>query len=239
MLPIIILVALVIGGCFVYMKFFAGKAVANAHAAYNLALQTFEADEASFLNRYWNDENCFKLFKTVVADEAIVGIMSCDVHTKTLHRIGESIKSAITNTNTFDMNLYYLVATEKHLHFVGFDGKNSIVHDVFSIADIKSPTLKVETQKLTLTFTVQAQAYAFDLQGSFLGLPKFEVVEDFGKHMLRTQNDRNFNPYKRKYFKNDSAEDSIDFIVRHKYSKAFVMKLQIAFGIRFPDVYQY
>lgn len=241
MIPIIIVAVLIIGGYFAYMKFFAGKVIAGATNSYNKAQQEFETNEQTFLDKYWSDDNRFKPFKAAVSNESIVGMMSCSIPKNVTQKIGESIKSAITNTNTFDMNLYYLVAADANLHFLAFNGQNCVEHHYFSLNDIQSATLTPDKtgQKLPFLFTCNTENYTFDLQGALLGFPKFEVKEDASKVMLRTQNERNFNPYERIYFTDEMVGDSIDFIVRHKYSKAFIMKLQDKLGIRFPEIYQY
>jgi hypothetical protein len=60
--------------------------------------------------------------------------------------------------------------------------------------------------------------------------------------MLRTQNDRYFNPFERKFYANETELGDnayyIDLIVRQKINKNFMLKLEKELSIAFPDAFK-
>jgi hypothetical protein len=243
LIPIAVLVVVF----FFLSKFMKGK-VGGLHAQYQVALDEYNANEESFLSNYWDNENRFLWIKKNIPNETIIGLSGARETSSVGSKVKESILSSITNVNKFDMSNYYLVVTENNLHFLGFNGtdQQAFAHETLLFSNIKNADLRIDVATPLLSFDYEGKKAKFDLTGPVSGYPKFEVNESFTKNMTRTENDRNFNPYERKYSEN--SEDlgvnayNLNLIIRSKIFKGFMLKMEKDLGLKFPatyDLYRY
>jgi hypothetical protein len=142
--------------------------------------------------------------------------------------------------------MYYLAVTEKNLHVLGFNGEAAFLHDSYPFSKIEQSKLNAANtlsgETMQFTFNYEDMKLTFDLSGALLAYPKFDVIENTTKVMLRTQNDRYFNPFERKFYANETELGDnayyIDLIVRQKINKNFMLKLEKELSIAFPDVFK-
>lgn len=228
------------GGFAAWMFFFKDRVIGAAHAAWAQAQAHFDANEVSILGKYWSDENRFKPLQDAVPGETIVGITNASIPKKLGEKVMAGLEEAVTNTITFDMGSAYLILTDRTLHYVEYNGTGIVEQHSFPLSSVQSATLEVETSgPQKLSFTAAGQPQLFRVSGACAGYPRFEVDRSLAKDVLGHDRD---NPFYRIY-KAEDAElgemgPTLDQIVRRKYSKGFIERMQSQFGIRWPDMFQ-
>jgi hypothetical protein len=152
-----LLVGLVIFGAvffFVYKKMMGN--VGAIQDKYASTMVEYNANEAAFLAKYWDNENRFKLFKTTLAGEDIVGVRTCMASKTLVKKAIDSLVTAVTHTKKVDMSMYYLVATRSNLHLLGFNGENAFQNDAYPYNLIKNARLNTDNaasgKPMRLTF---------------------------------------------------------------------------------------
>lgn len=206
--------------------------------------EKFNANPQNYIDIYKNDPNRYKIFYDHIGDN-IVGITVGKFPESISSKMKEKFVSTITNVNKFDMSLYYLLATDNQLHILGTDGDNFFMDQAFDFNKIQNISFKPGNINLgkpnILSFDYEGNPYKIEIAGNMGGYPKFTVEKDIAKEMLRTNNDRNFNPYKRKYYtdENDMEDGNLSIIIPQHFNKNFLSKLEKELKIDFPQEYKY
>lgn len=178
----------------VYMKFYFPKQKEKYTQLDNEFNQEWNQNKDSILNEYLDDSNAFGLISEVTKGEKIIGMISSDKLPDSIkNKAKEAVVGAITFTKKVDMSLYYLVATDKALHYTGFDGEKCFIHDVFDYNQISERNLT----KNKFSFLYKNEKISFPVNSDFLiGYPRFNVHEI---SKTPTSNDRTTNYFVREY----------------------------------------
>lgn len=245
---VITVVILVVGGFFIYTKYVKPAMSGKYGEAYVEAQKEFDENRDKLLNEYFDDRNRFGMFKEAIGgDEKIEGIVSCVVPKSVGKSIGEGIKTGITGIKKVDMDLYFLVVTDKNLHHIDFNGENSVDHLVLSLGDIKNMTIaKASSLNLKdqitgiqgnidkMKFEYKDKEFSFNLYRSIVGYPRFEAVKDSN------------GQYGHSYFYDPTGgagyspkgmmtrEFMIDGMVKDFLYQAFKSNIEANFHIKFP-----
>lgn len=243
---IITIAILAVGGFFVY-KYVVQPQMANAGKGGAEALAEFDENKEKLIEEYFADENRFGLFKKVIADEQIKGFTSAVAPTSVGKVLGEELKTSITGVKKVNMDLYYLVVTDKNLHHLESNGDNIIDHTVFSLDNIEGVTiakaggLNLKDQMTGMTgdvdkmkFTYKGKEYNYNLYRAVIGFPRFKAVKD----AISGQ-------YGHTFYYNASGQSSgfgftltkemqIDYFVKNSFYESFKAELAAKLNAQFP-----
>lgn len=247
MLYTLIFLAILLLVYFGYMKFYYPKFKQKFEENEKQAKEEWEQNQEKIINEYLTNPNKFGLISDVTEGETIIGMMSGSLPEGFKSTVMKSLKDTITFTKSVDMSHYYLVATDKGMHYLGFDGEKCFINEVFDYNLIQL----VETTKKTLSFDYKNEKIKFNVDNespiALSGYPRFEVHE---RSKAATSNDRTLNYFVREYFAYEptdnasfkasnqiasfntgafqvSLEKSMDFKVREHFVKQFKQKMKI------------
>ncbi len=242
----VIMLGLMLGGCFVYMKFYLPKLKQKALENSENSQKEWVDKKEDLIKDYLTNSNKFGLIsKNIEEGEKVIGIVSTNSPKKsTKSKVLSGLKSAITLTEKVDMSLYYLFVTEKNLYYAGFDGETCFSNEVFDCSLIKdkvssdnSFTFKYKDEELNFNASLSSPAAALS------GYPRFNVHE---KSRIPTKDDRSKNYFVREFldieptnnvhFKGNnfsamggvSVENLLDAKVREYLATEFKNKLKLA-----------
>lgn len=242
----VLMLGLMAGGCFVYMKFYLPKLKQKGLENYEESQKEWVDKKEDIIKDYLTNPNKFGLIsKNVEEGEKVIGIVSTNSPKKsTKSKVLSGLKSAITLTEKVDMSLYYLFITEKNLYYAGFDGENCFFNEVFDsnlitdkVSSDNSFTFKYKEEELNFKVSLSSPG------GALNGYPRFNVHE---KSRIPTKDDRSKNYFVREFldieptnnvdFKGNnfgamsgmSAESLLDVKVREYLATEFKNKLKLA-----------
>lgn len=145
-----IIVAIVaIAVFFLVFNMFFKKGVINKHqGAYAEAEALYKGNEEKYKEEYLSDPKKFKLINDVIpSDEVISGFSNCSEYKTAGEEIKRQVIKAAANVEIYNANIPFLVATDKNLHYIEFNGEKSVDHMIFDYSEMKF--LKVEEGKIT------------------------------------------------------------------------------------------
>lgn len=172
LIPLII-IGLFLGGYFFYMKFYYPKYKEKWESSQKEVDQEWQENKEEILNEYFTDPNRFGLISDVTQGEKIIGIISGKLPDSFKSKAKEAIVGAITFTKKVDMAAYYLVATDKGLHYTGFDGEKCFLHEVFDYNHI----MEKKMTNTNFSFVYKNEKFPFSIQQMIEGFPRFNVHE--------------------------------------------------------------
>lgn len=243
----IIILGLLGVGYWAFMKFYYPKFKQQFEENEKVVQEEWLQKKDEIISEYLTNSNKFGLISDIAKDEKVLGIMSAKIPDGFKSKLFSGIKDAVTFTKSVDMAHYYLVATDKGLHYTGFDGEKCFINEVF---DYNYVTNK-QTTKNALTFNYKDEKLKFNLDNDNIygisGYPRFAIHE---RSKAATSNDRTVNYFVREYFAIEptenahfkqsnqavsfnmdalkvSPEKTIDLKVREHFVKGFKQKLGI------------
>ncbi|MBS9766818.1 MAG: hypothetical protein KGV44_04685 [Flavobacteriaceae bacterium] len=192
----IIFLGLVLVGYFAFMKFYYPKMKAKYETSQKEFDEEWGNNKDQIMKDYLTDMNRFGLISQATQDEEIIGICSASLGKSMLKSLTssavEGLKSAITLTSKVDMSKSYLVATDKGLHYMSFDGEKCIVNEVFQYREI----IGKEFSKEKFNFIYKNDKIQFNVSEMISGYPRFNIHERFREP---TKQDRSLNYFVREY----------------------------------------
>ncbi|WP_338768821.1 hypothetical protein WAF17_08585 [Bernardetia sp. ABR2-2B] len=212
--PIIIL-GLVLGGYFYYMKVYYPKFKEQYTAAHDEFESEWTQDKEKIVNEYFSNPNKFGLMSEITKGENIVGVISAKLPESFKSQAKEAIVGAITFTSKADMSLYYLVATDKGLHYTVFDGEKCILNEVFDYDNIEQETINENT----FSFVYKGEKFPFKKALLPAGYPRFNVHE---RSKTPTSNDRSVNYFVREFLAYETTNNA-----EYKQSNDAIPKLNL------------
>ena len=198
----------------IYMKFYFPKVRQQYEQLDNEFNQEWAQDKETVLSEYIEDSNKFGLLSDVTKGEKIIGILSSKGLPDSLKdKAKEAVIGALTFTRKVDMSLYYLVATDKALHYTGFDGEKCFFHEVFDYNQISERNMT----KNKISFFYKNEKISFPIEEMLTGYPRFNVHE-FSQ--TPTSNNRATN-----YFVREFLSYEITNNLEYKNAKSSIPKL--------------
>lgn len=198
----------------VYMKFYFPKMQEKYKQLDNEFNQEWNQNKEAVLSEYLDDPNKFGLISEVTEGEKIIGMLSSKGLPDSLkNKAKEAVIGAITFTSKVDMSLYYLVATDKALHYTGFDGEKCFVHEIFDYNQISERNMT----KNKFSFLYKNEKISFPIEEILVGYPRFNVHE-FSQ--TPTSNNRATN-----YFVREFLAYEITNNLEYKNAKSSIPKM--------------
>ena len=243
MIGLVITVIILLGlGMYVYPKFIKPMMSGKVGEAYTEALNDFNANKETIMGEYFADKDRFALFRQVIPDEQIVGIASFTEPKKVGKSITEGLKTSVTGVKKVNVDMFYMVVADKHLHAIEFDGENSIDHTVFDLAEVrdvevgrvsaKDQMMGVDGGLVRFKFKYKDNDYSYNLYKTMFGFPRFEPVKDvisgsWGvKYFYELGNVTSKNMMEK--------ATQIDQMVHHNLYEGFTGEINKKFKVNFP-----
>ncbi len=247
MVVTVIILAIILLAYLGFMKFYYPKFKEQYEQNEQSVQKEWNEKKDEIISEYFTNPNKFGLISDVTENETIIGMMSGHLPEDFKSKLLTGLKDAAALTRSVDMSHYYLVATDKGLHYVGFDGEKCFLNEVFDYNKI----FQAQTTKDSLTFEYKEEKLKFSIDNespiAINGYPRFDVHE---RSKAATSNDRSLNYFVREYFAYEptnnahfkqsnqvasfnmdglkvSPEKSKDFKVREYLVKEFKRKLNL------------
>jgi len=236
------IVVIAIIGIFMYLKviqpMLSGKLTQGATEAY----AEFNESRDRLLDEYYADRNRFGLFKQVIPDEQIVGIVNYAEPKKVGKSVAEGLKTSITGMKKVNVDMFYVILTDKNLHFIEFNGENSVDHTTFDLNEIsdltagrvsaKDQMMGVDGSLVRLKFNYKENEYSYNAYKTMFGYPRFEPVKDVINGTWGVSYFHDAGNADRKTIM--SKEGQIDALLKHSLYEGFTKGIADKFRINFP-----
>ncbi len=172
---IIIIAAIFLIGTPIYMKFVLPKMMAKMNANQAEAEQEWTEKSEELMDEFLTNSDKFGLLKQALQGQKLYGVYSGKMSEKVglWERLKERQKELITLTREVDMNIYYLVAAEDGLHYMGFDGERCVLNEVFDYGEIVEQKLTKESY----IFDYKEDKIEFNVLETLSYFPRFNVHE--------------------------------------------------------------
>ena len=179
-----------------FMKFYYPKFKQQYEQAYNESETDWNQNKDQILSEYFSNPNKFGLISQAVQGEKVLGLTSVHSAEKAswADTLKEKLVEEVTFTKSVNAALYYLVATDKGLHYTGFDGEKCFVNEVFDYSQISNP----RTTQKEIVFDYKGQKVDFYVENfpHAVGYPRFNIHE---RDKTATSNDRTRNYFVREF----------------------------------------
>ena len=159
----IVPIVLVFGGVMLYYtlvlkKKYSPQVQEENQQKLNEIEQELSSNKEKIVSDYYNDEAKLKPIKDVISDEKIIGTASC------LERqsAGEKAKNILTGNRVVIVDNFYLVLTDKALHYLEFNGSVAVEHDVFALQDLSG----VRVEKPSLADKAKFEVFSKNIGGN-------------------------------------------------------------------------
>ncbi|MCD8101778.1 MAG: hypothetical protein LUE26_04285 [Alistipes sp.] len=190
-LPMILMIGIVVIGWLLWMTVFQKKFSAKYAAMSGEVQKKFEENKDEIINSYLTGEDKYGILtKAVGDDEKVLGIASY-VEPKTVGKsLTEGIKTSITKVRKVNMDMFYMVITDKNLHAIESNGKNTVDHTVFALENIenakyskaspinvKNAVTGVSGDLNSFSFTYKGEKYQYNMYKIIAGYAMFTVTK--------------------------------------------------------------
>ncbi len=196
MIVTVVILGVILLAYLAFMKFYYPKFKQQYEQNEQKAQQEWSEKKEEIISEYFTNPNKFGLISDVTKGENIIGMISGHLPKDFKSKLMTGLKDTLTLTKSVDMGAYYLVATDKGLHYVGFDGEKCFINEVFAYENILRP----QTAKNSFSFEYKDEQFKFNVDDESIGLngyPRFAIHE---RSKAATSNDRTKNYFVREYF---------------------------------------
>lgn len=179
----VIMAAVILGGVAYYVLVLGPKFKAQYQAANAEFEKTWPAKAEAAIAESISNPNKYGLIQTALGEEKVLGFISAKRKEGLGKKALGELKDTITFSKTVDLGAYYLVAGDKDLHYMCFDGEKCVSHDIFEYSSIQSKELKLTQARNNDSFKMvyKGEDWAFDSHGTVDTYPRFNVHEVQGK----------------------------------------------------------
>lgn len=237
---IITIVIIAVIGVFVYIKFIQPMMSGKFTAGIAEAQGDFDANKDKLIEEYYADPNRFAMFKQVIPDEEIKGIVNFMQPKKVGKTLLGEVATGITGVRKVNMDLFFMVVTDQHFHILVSNGDNISSHTQLTLAEMQRVNIEKGGRSMKdqvtgqtgdidkLTFTYKEEEFSFNLYRMFFGYPRFEVQKNFADNGFE-------HAYLYDTGKVMSKEFQIDFLVHGALYEGFKKEMESKFQVRFPE----
>ena len=236
---IITIVVVAIIGVFVYTKFIVPMMSGKITAGIEAAQGEFDANKDKLVEEYYADPNRFAMFKQVIPDEEIKGVVNFMQPKKVGKTLLGGVATGITGVKKVNMDMFYMVITDQHFHILVSNGENIISHTQLTLSDMQRVNVEKGGRSMKdmvteqtgevdkLTFTYKDEEFSYNLYRMFYGYPRFKVEKNFA--------DNGFDHiYLYDTGKTMSKEFQMDYLVHDLLYQGFKKEMESKFHVRFP-----
>lgn len=138
------------------------------------------------LKEYFSNPDKFGMISDLIKGEEVIGMITWTMPVSSTKQVFSAVLDALPLSKEIDMSHYYLVLTDKGLHYMWFDWEKCFIDELFEQVYITNQVMK----KKSFSFDYKEQKIKFDVEGPWLiGYPRFEVHEwynaNWGNYFVR------------------------------------------------------
>lgn len=237
---IITIVIIAAIGVFCYFKFIKPLMSGQVAGMYTDAQAAFDEGKEKLIEEYYADPNRFAMFKQVIPDEEIKGVVNFMQPKKVGKTLLSEVATGVTGVRKVNMDMFYIVVTDQHMHLLVSNGENFTSHTQLSLDGMKNVVVERGGRSMKdqvtgqtgdidkLSFSYKDEDFSYNLYRMFYGFPRFNVQKNFA--------DNGFDHvYLYDTGKVMSKEYHVDFLLHDVLYQGFKKLMEDKFQATFPS----